>query len=145
MVGRLLDHALTYDRECFEHAHPLHLWLTGCGDLIAEPRGRWFDGRVAVLVDAGVVSSGEWLAAALCDTGRARCFGRATAGASGNPVQFGLPGGAVRYSTGNAVRLDGSPFERGGVPPHELVTWHRDDVLAGRDPDLEAALRWLAR
>lgn len=142
MVGRLVDRGTKYGRECLR-AHPIRLWIGGCGDLVVQPRGTHFAGPVAALLDAGVVSSGEWLAAALCDTGRARCFGRTTAGGSGNPVPFRVPGGFVQYSTGNATRLDGSPFESRGVPPHVAVTWHRDDLIAGRDPDLDAARQWL--
>lgn len=145
IAGRLVARPVAYGEECFRHGHPLRLWGVGCAALRVTPRGATFAGPVAVLLDTGVMSSAEWLAAALCDTGRARCFGRTTAGSSGNPLTFRVAGATVRYSTGAATRRDGATFERGGVPPHEPVTWHLADLVAGRDPDLDAARRWLAR
>ena len=143
MVGRLITQTVGYGEECFRSAHPMHAWSTGCFESTVEPRGRPYLGPVAVLIDTDVHSSGEWMVAALCDTGRARCFGRTTAGDSGNPVFFFLPGSTVQFSTGNFRRVDGTPLNGVGVSPHVAVQWTLDDLRQGRDPDLDAAIAWL--
>jgi len=143
MVGRLITQTVSYGEECLQAAHPMHGWATGCFESTAEPRGRPYLGPVAVLIDTGIHSSGEWMVAALCDTGRARCFGRTTAGDSGNPVFFYLPGSTVQFSTGSFRRVDGTPLNGVGVSPHVEVQWTLDDLRQGRDPDLEAARAWL--
>ena len=124
--------------------HPLHGWRVGCQDLVITPRGTTWTKPLAVLLDGEVASSGEWMAAALCDSGRARCLGRKTAGDSGNPVFFFVPGGTVQFSTGNYHRADGTPLNGIGITPHETISWRLEDVRQGRDPDLDAALVWLA-
>ena len=42
--------------------------------------------------------------------------------------------------TANGVRLEGR-----GVIPDEEVTVTREDLLAGRDPTLDAAIEWIVR
>ena len=144
MVARLLTEPVTYGRECFRAPHPLHFWSTGCHDLRVEPRGPAYAGPVAVLINTGVHSSAEWMTAALCTTGRARCFGRPTAGNTGNPVLFFVPDGQVRFSTGRFYLPDGNLLNGRGIWPHETVAWTIEDVRTGHDPDLAAARAWLA-
>jgi C-terminal processing protease CtpA/Prc len=143
MVGRLITETIAYGQECFRAAHPMHAWAKGCFEYTVEPRAQPYLGPVAVLIDTGVHSSGEWMVAALCDTGRARCFGRTTAGNSGNPVFFYLPGVTVQFSTGSFCRVDGTPLNGVGISPHVEVQWTLDDLRQGRDPDLDAAIAWL--
>lgn len=144
MVARLVERPAPYLLACFARPHLLHRFETGCHTARVAPRPPIYRGPVAVLLDAMAVSSGEQMAAALCDSGRARCFGRPTAGASGWPFVFLVSGGVVAYSTGESYRLDGTPLEGRGIPPHEQVAWTLADLAAGRDPDLAAAQRWLA-
>ena len=144
MVGRLITDALPYGKECFRARHPYHLWAKGCHTLEARPRGEPYSGPVAVLLNTNVHSSAEWMAAALCTTGRARCFGRVTAGNTGNPVPFYLPDATIYYSTGDFHLLDGARLNGRGIRPHELIAWTLEDVRTGRDPDLEAARAWLS-
>jgi carboxyl-terminal processing protease len=143
MVGRLITQTVIYGRECYRASHPMHLWTTGCTSVDTSPRGRPYPGRVAVLIDNKVHSSSEWMAAALCDTGRARCFGRTTAGDSGNPVFFLMPDVTVQFSTGIFSRTNGVLLNGVGIAPHVEIEWTLEDVRQGRDPDLEAARTWL--
>ncbi len=143
MVGRLITDTLSYGTECFRGRHPYHIWTKGCHTLEVQPRGKPYSRPVAVLLNANVHSSAEWMAAALCTTGRARCFGRVTAGNTGNPVPFHLPDATVYYSTGDFHLLDGERLNGLGVAPHEGVAWTLEDVRAGRDPDMDAARAWL--
>ena len=144
MVGRLITHALPYGKECFRARHPYHRWAKGCHTLEVQPRGEPYSRPVAVLLNTNVHSSAEWMAAALCTTDRARCFGRVTAGNTGNPVPFYLPDATVYYSTGDFHLLDGRRLNGQGVVPHETIVWTLDDIRAGRDPDLDAARAWLS-
>ena len=121
----------------------MHGWTQGCHELRVSPRSKPYGGPVAVLLNSNVHSSGEWMAAALCTTGRARCFGRITAGNTGNPVLFYLPDVTVRFSTGDFYLLDGVRLNGHGIVPHETILWTLEDIRSGRDPDLEAAQAWL--
>ena len=143
MVGRLITETMPYGEECFRARHPMHRWVRGCHELRVTPRGKPYRGPVAVLVNTNVHSSAEWMAVALCTTGRARCFGRTTAGNTGNPVPFYLPDATVYYSTGDFHLLDGSRLNGSGIRPHEITPWTLEDIRAGHDPDLEAARAWL--
>jgi carboxyl-terminal processing protease len=143
IVGRLLEEAVVHGTECFRAPHPMHGWTAGCREQVVTPRGEAWTKPLAVLLDGEVASTGEWMAATLCDSGRARCFGRRTAGDSGNPVFFFVPGGTVQFSTGNYRRADGTLLNGIGIAPHETISWRVEDVRQGYDPDLKAALDWL--
>ncbi len=108
------------------------------------PRGEIYTRPVALLMDTGCASTTEMFIAALADSGRARTFGRVSAGSSGNPVSFRLPGGGeARFSTGAFYRNNGALIEGVGIQPDVPVEWTLADILNGRDPDLEAAQSWL--
>jgi carboxyl-terminal processing protease len=56
-----------------------------------------------------------------------------------------LPNGDVLYhAIGEFITPDGQRLEGVGVVPDEPVTVTRADLLAGRDPVLNAAMRWIA-
>ena len=145
IVGRLITEPITYGEECFRARHPMHLWAIGCQKMVVKPRSQSYTGPIAVLLNTNVHSSAEWMAAALCTTGRAHCFGRTTAGDSGNPVLFFVPDATIRFSTGNFRLVDGTPLNGTGIKPHEEIEWTLEDLRQGRDPDLEAARAWLLR
>ena len=55
-----------------------------------------------------------------------------------------LPNGDVLiHAYGDFVTADGTRLEGRGVIPDELVPLLREDLLAGRDAPLEAALAWI--
>jgi len=143
IVGRLIDERAPYGTECFRGGHPLANYKVGCFDHSVRPRAGAFSGPVAVLLDSGSASSAEVMALALCHGERARCFGRTTAGDGGNPQPHFLPDAVVQYSCGELSRPDGVLLNGNGVEPHVRVEWTLEDVVAGRDPDVEAAARWL--
>jgi carboxyl-terminal processing protease len=99
---------------------------------------------LAVLVDQGSYSAAELLAGALQDAGRARVFGTVTGGKVNGAAGAVIGGGVLRVTVARIrvgprlLALDGV-----GVTPDEQVSVTRDDILAGRDPQLEAALRYL--
>ncbi|MEM8600693.1 MAG: S41 family peptidase [Bacteroidota bacterium] len=107
-----------------------------------------FDGRVAVLIDVGPSSATFYLADVLQRTGVAPLVGQTTGGSL-----KGLNGGQMVFlelpNTGFAVDIPlfGSrPLTPGpdrGVIPDVLVELDVAALVAGRDPDLEAALALL--
>ncbi len=103
-----------------------------------------FAGPVALLVDELTASASECFAGALQSLGRARVFGRATAGQALPASTKRLPNGdLLMYVMGDFVTGTGRRLEGEGVIPDEHVTLDLAVLRAGRDPDLEAALRWL--
>ncbi|CAN5618826.1 MAG: hypothetical protein H0T05_02815 [Acidobacteria bacterium] len=103
-----------------------------------------FSGPLAILVDGMSGSASECFAGGMQSIGRARIFGQTTMGQA-LPAQFReLPNGDVlMYAFGDFVTADGTRLEGRGVIPDETVPLRRDDLLAGRDRTLEAALTWI--
>ena len=143
IAGRFLEHTFVYGTE----VHRLRLPMFGFKqqfDYLVKPVGPRYTGKLAVLIDVGCASTTEQFILALSESGRARTFGRTTAGTSGNPIIFQLPeGGAARFSTGAFYRLDGTLLEGKGIEPDVPVRWTISDVSEERDPDLLAAEAWL--
>lgn len=103
-----------------------------------------FAGPVALLVDELTASASECFAGGLQSLGRVRVFGRTTAGQALPASTKRLPNGdLLMYVVGDFVTGSGRRLEGEGVIPDEKVTLDPAVLSAGRDPDLEAALRWL--
>ncbi len=113
--------------------------IDGNGRLV-EP----LDLPVAILVDEMSASTSEIFAGGMQEAGRARVFGRTTAGAALPATVTTLPNGDVLlaaiadFTTPGGVRLEGR-----GVIPDEAVPLDAAGLAAGGDPDLEAACRWI--
>lgn len=103
-----------------------------------------FQGPVAILVDSLSGSASECFTGGMQSLKRARVFGERSMGAA-LPSQFDrLPNGDVFiHATGDFVTADGTRLEGTGVIPDEEVPLTRDDLLAGRDRALDAALAWI--
>jgi len=105
-----------------------------------------YGGSVVVLVDGATGSAAEIFAAVLQEHGRAAIVGRKTAGAVLASWYHGLPdGGELQLSRQDYVTPQGRRLEKEGVEPDVKVVRTVADVRAGRDVDLEAALRVLAK
>ncbi len=105
-----------------------------------------FSGPVAILVDELTASASECFAGGLQSVRRARVFGRATAGQVLPASTRRLTGGdLLMYVVGDFLTADGRRLEGVGVVPDEPVALDPVALRQGRDPDLEAALRWLDR
>jgi carboxyl-terminal processing protease len=103
-----------------------------------------YRGRVVVLVDGSTGSAAEIFAAVLQDHGRATVVGRRTAGAVLASWFYRLPdGGELQLSREDYVAPKGRRIEGKGVEPDVVVPRRLADVRAGRDLDLEVALRVL--
>lgn len=103
-----------------------------------------YRGKVVVLVDAASGSAAEIFAAVLQDHGRATVIGRRTAGAVLASWFYRLPGGGeLQLSREDYIAPKGRRIEGVGVEPDIVVPRTLEDVRAGRDRDLEEALRVL--
>lgn len=103
-----------------------------------------FGGPVAILVDSLSGSASECFTGGMQSLERVRVFGQRSMGAA-LPSQFDkLPNGDVFiHATGDFVTANGTRLEGRGVIPDEEVPLTRDDLLAGRDRALDAALAWI--
>jgi carboxyl-terminal processing protease len=105
-----------------------------------------FAGPVAILVDELTASASECFTGSLQSLGRARVFGRQTMGQALPAATRRLKNGDVlMHVLGDFVTPTGMRLEGRGVVPDEPVTLSLDELRAGRDGPLEAALAWIDR
>jgi carboxyl-terminal processing protease len=117
---------------------------SGSLKLAVQPRPAPFAGPVAVLVDELSMSASEVLAQGLKDAGRARVFGRRSAGAVLGSVVERLPNGdGFQYPTARFEFPSGAVVEGVGVRPDEEIPTTRETLLSGRDVVLDAAVQWI--
>jgi carboxyl-terminal processing protease len=103
-----------------------------------------FHGKVAVLVDELSASTTEVFAAGLQAIGRARVFGQPSAGRALPSTFISLPNGDIlQVATGRLADPNGRAIEGEGVAPDVVVPLDRAALATGRDPVIEAALRWI--
>jgi carboxyl-terminal processing protease len=105
-----------------------------------------FAGPVAILVDAMSGSATECFAGGMQSIGRARVFGQTSMGQALPALFDKLPNGDLLiHAYGDFVTADGTRLEGRGVVPDEIVPLRQEDLLAGRDAALDAALAWIDR
>jgi carboxyl-terminal processing protease len=111
---------------------------------VVNPRVYTFAGPLAILVDGASASTSEILAGGLKDLGRARVFGTHTAAAALPSVFEMLPNGdGFQYAIANYISEGGKPLEGLGVTPDVEAPLTRQALLAGKDPALDAAIKWI--
>jgi carboxyl-terminal processing protease len=117
----------------------------GQTNLIAYPQAEPYLGEIVILTDHGTGSTSEIFAAGLQGLGRAKVIGETTAGAVLPSVFDTLPTGwTFQYVVSDYRSPKNILIEGRGVRPDVRVTATRADLLAGRDPQLEAAVRLIA-
>jgi carboxyl-terminal processing protease len=105
-----------------------------------------FAGPLAILVDAMSGSASECFTGGMQSIGRARVFGQPSMGQALPALFDRLPNGDVLiHAYGDFVTSDGTRLEGRGVIPDEIQPLRREELLAGRDRPLEAALAWIDR
>jgi C-terminal processing protease CtpA/Prc len=104
-----------------------------------------FGGQLVVVIDEGVFSTTDNLCRCLDDLHRDVTFvGRPTGGGTGAPrpcVTLTHSRAVITFCTMRVYGPAGELIEGRGTQPDVLVSRTRADVLAGRDAELEAALR----
>jgi carboxyl-terminal processing protease len=111
---------------------------------VVNPRSPAYRGPLAVLVDGPSASTSEIFAGGLQALGRARIFGSRTAGAALPSLIDQLPNGdAFQHANANYISEGGRTLEGFGVIPDVEVIPSREALLAGRDPVLDAAVKWI--
>lgn len=112
----------------------------------ADQRVTPYGGPLVILVDSMTGSASECFAGGMQSLGRAHIVGQTTMGQALPALFDKLPNGDVLihawgdFVTGTGVRIEGR-----GVVPDEPVALTREDLLAGRDAPMAAALAWIDR
>jgi C-terminal processing protease CtpA/Prc len=108
-----------------------------------------YTGRMIVLINENCFSATDCIAAALTDLHpNVRFVGRPTNGGSGGPTGLAELKHSKAHVQLCVMRVwspKGRLIEGHGTRPDVPVQWTREDVLKGRDADLEAALKDLRR
>lgn len=152
--GSLVPHLSTWEENAFEQPEELFErredgWfaLRGEGVTTVEPHPDRFGGPTTVLIGPYNASGATMLLAKLQEAGAARFVGEATGGSAEGPTAgvlftLTLPHSDIRVNIPVFRETTGvADFRPGlGVEPDELVKPTLEDLLAGRDPVLEAAL-----
>ncbi|MEM9378491.1 MAG: S41 family peptidase [Planctomycetota bacterium] len=104
-----------------------------------------YRGPVIVLTSAHTFSAAEDFAAAFDALGRGKIVGETTAGSTGQPLSFRLPGGGYgRFTAKRDTYPDGSEFVGRGIAPDVAAAPTIEDFVEGVDTVLERALEVLA-
>ena len=101
-----------------------------------------YAGKIAIVVDAGCISTCEVVASAVHADSHATLVGEVTGGSSGAPVSVTLPAsrGAIQIPTWNLLTVEGKAIEDDGLTP-DVVSVPTAEALADhRDAPLEAAI-----
>ncbi len=108
-----------------------------------EPRkGKRYEGPLVLLIGPHTHSSAEDMALELAGAGRCAIIGRPSAGGSGGSLSVPLPwGGSLALSSFKSTWPDGRDYMASGIIPDLEVPETLSDILEGRDPALEMAMR----
>jgi C-terminal processing protease CtpA/Prc len=102
--------------------------------------------RTAVLIDSGLISTGDQIAA-MCQPFPQRfpLLGKPTTGSSGEPVKIEAPSGllSATISSRRVVDHTGFVIEGRGVQPHLPLDWRPADLARGEDSFINQAIEYL--
>jgi carboxyl-terminal processing protease len=105
-----------------------------------------FSGPVAILTDEVTASASEVFAGGMQDLGRARIFGRTSAGQALPAVFDKLPNGdALYHPVADFIPPKGRRFEGRGVVPDVEVPLERRALLQGIDTSMDRAVEWIVQ
>jgi carboxyl-terminal processing protease len=115
------------------------------GEPFRQAHDQTFVGPVAVLVGPQTFSAAEDFVVAFESMQRGITVGKATAGSTGQPLVFDLPGGGMaRICVKRDVYADGREFVGKGIRPTIEVAGTVEDLRAGRDAALGRAIKELS-
>jgi len=120
-------------------------WRRSPGGELRPNGKKYFDKRAVVLTGPRTYSAAEDFCVAFSNMQRGPMVGGTTGGSTGNPLFLRLPGGGgVTICSKLDSFPDGSQFVGLGINPDVRVTTSVEDIRAGRDPVLEAAMKQLS-
>jgi len=101
--------------------------------------------QIVVLINGGSASASEILAGALQEHEVATVIGETSFGKGSVQEVIDLPTGAsLKVTTARWLTPNGVSISDGGLEPDITITRTLDNILADEDPQLDAALRYLA-
>ncbi|MGZ5089432.1 MAG: S41 family peptidase [Usitatibacter sp.] len=116
------------------------------GDTVKIERKEHFAGPVAVLIGPQTFSAAEDFVLSFDVAKRGILVGSATAGSTGQPLVFAMPGGGTaRLCMKRDMYPDGREFVGVGITPAIAATTTAADLRAGRDPVLDRAVAELSK
>lgn len=98
--------------------------------------------KTVVLINEGSASASEIVAGALRDNNAATLMGQKTFGKGSvqQPINLG-DGGLLKVTIARWFTPSGNNIDKEGISPDETVEITSEDITAGRDPQLDAALQ----
>jgi C-terminal processing protease CtpA/Prc len=107
----------------------------------------FYQGDIAVLIDAGTFSAGETFARDLVHAGGAHLMGSRTAGSSTAKRAWKLPHGlgTVIFPRRSRWGFDSQPIEYNGIAPHEAVEVVPYEIQKGVNSGIRRAEQYLQR
>jgi carboxyl-terminal processing protease len=117
----------------------------GIDDVFLEPADKPFTGKLIILIDERSSSSSEEFSGGMKAIGRATIIGKHTAGKVLTMKVVTLPdGGLFLYPNTQTLTSKNEVLEGMGVVPDIIVDLKIEDLLAGRDSQLEAAINYIS-
>lgn len=114
--------------------------------LKSEKDGRLLDIPVVVLIDGGSASASEILAGTLQDHKRAILMGEKSFGkGSVQELERLSNGGILRLTIAKWYTPNDNNIDQTGIKPDIEVKYTKEDAAANKDPQLDAAIKYLTR
>ena len=100
--------------------------------------------KMVILVDGGTASAAEILSGALSEDGIAKLVGEKTFGKGSVQELIPLPNDAsLKVTVARWLTPKGKSISQEGITPDILATTTPDDIAAGKDPQMDTALKLL--
>jgi carboxyl-terminal processing protease len=116
----------------------------GIDDVFLESAEKPFTGKLIILIDERSSSSSEEFSGGMKAIGRATIIGKRTAGKVLTMKVLTLPdGGLFLYPYAQTLTSKNEALEGMGVEPDITADLKTEDLLAGRDSQLEAAVNYI--
>lgn len=116
----------------------------GIEDVFLEPADKSYTGKLIILIDERSCSSSEEFSGGMKAIGRATIIGKQTAGKVLTMKVVTLPdGGLFFYPNTQTLTSKNEVLEGVGVVPDIIANLKIEDLLAGRDSQLEAAINYI--